>query len=310
MMFFFIIFAHKSCISKNINIQGVMRIIDGKLCAQVVKDKIAKEVTEIKAKGQRSPRLDIFLVGDRPDSLSYVHSKDRTCRSLGMDCVTHLLPDTTSESELMVMIDECNRNDAVDAILIQLPLPDRYNSARVLDFIDYRKDADGLHLMNVGLLHLGEPYVMPCTPKGIITLLETNGIEVAGEHVVMIGRSQLVGEPTAQLLIHSNATVTLCHSRTKNLSEIARIGDIVITAVGCPNLLQPYDFKQGAVLIDVAMNRVNGKLQGDVYSEETRPELEKRLRACTPVPGGVGPMTIAMLMQNVLDIYKLRMQNA
>ena len=307
---FFIIFAYKSCISKNINIQGVMRIIDGKLCAQVVKDKIAKEVTEIKAKGQRSPRLDIFLVGDRPDSLSYVHSKDRTCRSLGMDCVTHLLPDTTSESELMVMIDECNRNDAVDAILIQLPLPDRYNSARVLDFIDYRKDADGLHLMNVGLLHLGEPYVMPCTPKGIITLLETNGIEVAGEHVVMIGRSQLVGEPTAQLLIHSNATVTLCHSRTKNLSEIARLGDIVITAVGCPNLLQPYDFKQGAVLIDVAMNRVNGKLQGDVYSEETRPELEKRLRACTPVPGGVGPMTIAMLMQNVLDIYKLRMQNA
>lgn len=308
-MFFFIIFAHKSCISKNINIQGVMRIIDGKLCAQVVKDKIAKEVAEIKAKGQRPPRLDIFLVGDRPDSLSYVHSKDKTCRSLGMDCVTHLLPDTTSESELMVMIDECNRNDDVDAILIQLPLPDRYNSARVLDFIDYRKDADGLHLMNVGLLHLGEPYVMPCTPKGIITLLETNGIEVAGEHVVMIGRSQLVGEPTAQLLIHSNATVTLCHSRTKNLSEIARLGDIVITAVGCPNLLQPYDFKQGAVLIDVAMNRVNGKLQGDVYSEETRPELEKRLRACTPVPGGVGPMTIAMLMQNVLDIYKLRMHN-
>ena len=190
-----------------------------------------------------------------------------------------------------------------------MPLPDHYNSARVLDFIDYRKDADGLHLMNVGLLHLGEPYVMPCTPKGILSLLETNGIEVSGEHVVMIGRSQLVGEPTAQLLIHKNATVTLCHSRTKNLSEIAHIGDIVITAVGCPNLLQPYDFKKGAVLIDVAMNRVNGKLQGDVYSEETRPELEKRLRACTPVPGGVGPMTIAMLMQNVLDIYKLRIRN-
>ena len=163
--------------------------------------------------------------------------------------------------------------------------------------------------MNVGLLHLGEPYVMPCTPKGILTLLETNSIDISGEHVVMIGRSQLVGEPTAQLLIHNNATVTLCHSRTKNLSEIAHIGDIVITAVGCPNLLQPYDFKKGAVLIDVAMNRVNGKLQGDVYSEETRPELEKRLRACTPVPGGVGPMTIAMLMQNVLDIYKLRMKN-
>jgi methylenetetrahydrofolate dehydrogenase (NADP+)/methenyltetrahydrofolate cyclohydrolase len=283
-----------------------MRIIDGKACAQQVKDQIAKEVAEIKANGQRPPRLDIFLVGDRPDSLSYVSSKYKTCKALGMDCEQHLLPATTSESELMVMIDECNRNDDVDAILIQLPLPDHYNSARVLDFIDYRKDADGLHLMNVGLLHLGEPYVMPCTPKGIITLLETNNIEVAGEHVVMIGRSQLVGEPTAQLLIHSDATVTLCHSRTKNLAEIARIGDIIITAAGCPNLLQPYDFKEGAVLIDVAMNRVNGKLQGDVYSEATRPELEKRLRACTPVPGGVGPMTIAMLMHNVLDIYKLR----
>ena len=138
-----------------------MRIIDGKICAQQVKDQIAKEVAEIKAKGQRPPRLDIFLVGERPDSLSYVHSKDKTCRSLGMDCQLHLLPDTTTESELMVMIDECNRNDEVDAILIQLPLPDHYNSARVLDFIDYRKDADGLHLMNVGLLHLGEPYVMP-----------------------------------------------------------------------------------------------------------------------------------------------------
>ena len=286
-----------------------MRIIDGKLCAQQVKDKIAKEVAEIKAKGQRPPRLDIFLVGDRPDSLSYVHSKDKTCRSLGMDCELHLLPDSTSESELMVMIDECNRNDDVDAILIQLPLPDHYNSARVLDFIDYRKDADGLHLMNVGLLHLGEPYVMPCTPKGILTLLETNGIEVSGEHVVMIGRSQLVGEPTAQLLIHSNATVTLCHSRTKNLSQTAPPRHTVITAAGCPYLLEPRDLKKGAVLIDVAMNRVNGKLQGDVYSEETRPELEKRLRACTPVPGGVGPMTIAMLMQNVLDIYKLKFKN-
>lgn len=283
-----------------------MRIIDGKACAQQVKDQIAKEVAEIKANGQRPPRLDIFLVGDRPDSLSYVSSKYKTCKALGMDCEQHLLPATTSESELMVMIDECNRNDNVDAILIQLPLPDHYNSARVLDFIDYRKDADGLHLMNVGLLHLGEPYVMPCTPKGITTLLETNGIEVSGEHVVMIGRSQLVGEPTAQLLIHRDATVTLCHSRTKNLPEIAHLGDIVITAAGKPDLLKPSDFKDGAVLIDVAMNRVNGKLQGDVYSEATRPELEKRLSACTPVPGGVGPMTIAMLMQNVLDIYKLR----
>jgi methylenetetrahydrofolate dehydrogenase (NADP+)/methenyltetrahydrofolate cyclohydrolase len=206
----------------------------------------------------------------------------------------------------MVMIDECNRNDEVDAILIQLPLPDHYNSARVLDFIDYRKDADGLHLMNVGLLHLGEPYVMPCTPKGIITLLETNNIEVAGQHAVMIGRSQLVGEPTAQLLIRQNATVTLCHSHTRNLSDITRIGDIIITAAGHPNLLKPEDFKEGAILIDVAINRTEEGLEGDVYSPRTREALEQRLSAATPVPGGVGPMTIAMLMQNVLDMYKTR----
>ena len=285
-----------------------MKIIDGKTCANMVKQGIADEVAAILASGGRPPRLDIFLVGDREDSVSYVNSKTKTCRNLGMDCEQHILPCTTEEEELLGMIDSCNKDDDVDAILIQLPLPDHYNSAKILDFIDYRKDADGLHLMNVGLLHLGEPYVMPCTPKGIMTLLETNGIPVAGQHVVVIGRSQLVGEPTAPLLIHSDATVTLCHSHTRNLAEIARLGDIVITATGTPGLLKPSDFKEGAVLIDVAINRVDGKLQGDVYSEATKEELEQRLGAATPVPGGVGPMTIAMLMQNVLDMYKMKIK--
>lgn len=284
-----------------------MKIIDGKACANIVKQSISNEVAQLVAKGYRQPRLDIFLVGDRSDSVSYVNSKTKTCQSLGMQCVQHLFPNTTPEQQLLDAIDECNKNDDVDAILIQLPLPDNYNSAKVLDFIDYRKDADGLHLMNVGLLHLGEPYVMPCTPKGIMTLLETNDIDVAGQHVVVVGRSQLVGEPTAQLLIHSNATVTLCHSHTRNLSEIAHLGDIVITAAGSPGLLKPNDFKEGAILIDVAINRVDGKLQGDVYSEDTKEALAKRLSAATPVPGGVGPMTIAMLMQNVLDMYKIKL---
>ncbi len=283
-----------------------MKIIDGKICANIVKQQIADEVAELLKKGKRAPRLDIFLVGNREDSVLYVNSKAKTCKSLGMDCVQHILPETTSESELLAKIDSCNKDENIDAILIQLPLPDHYNSAKILDFIDYRKDADGLHLMNVGLLHLGEPYVMPCTPKGIMTLLETNNIDVTGQHVVVIGRSQLVGEPTAQLLIHSDATVTLCHSHTRNLAEIAHLGDIVITATGTPGLLKPSDFKEGAVLIDVAINRVDGKLQGDVYSEATKEELGKRLSAATPVPGGVGPMTIAMLMQNVLDMYKMK----
>lgn len=283
-----------------------MKIIDGKACAQQIKAQIAKEVEMIKAIGFRVPKLAIILVGDRPDSMSYVKSKEKTCLSLGMDCQTYLLPATTPERDILDLVDRLNNDRSVDAVLIQLPLPDHYDSARILESIDYRKDADGLHLMNVGLLHLGEPYVMPCTPKGIMTLLETNNIEVAGQHAVMIGRSQLVGEPTAQLLIRQNATVTLCHSHTRHLSDITRIGDIIITAAGHPNLLKPEDFKEGAILIDVAINRTEEGLEGDVYSPRTCEALEQRLSAATPVPGGVGPMTIAMLMQNVLDMYKTR----
>ena len=282
-----------------------MRIIDGKACAQQIKQDIAKEVATIAARGLRVPQLAIILVGDREDSLSYVRNKAKTCQSLGMDCQTFLLPDDTPEADLYQLVDQLNHDPLVDAILIQLPLPDHYNSAKILDSIDYRKDADGLHLMNVGLLHLGEPYVMPCTPKGILSLLTTNNIEVAGKQAVVIGRSQLVGEPTAQLLIRENATVTLCHSHTRNLTDFTRIADIVITAAGHPRLLQPEDFKEGAVLIDVAINRTEEGLEGDVYSPRTREALEQRLSAATPVPGGVGPMTIAMLMQNVLDMYKM-----
>lgn len=283
-----------------------MKIIDGKACAQQIKSQIAKEVDMIKAIGFRAPKMAIMLVGDRPDSISYVRSKEKTCRSLGMDCDTYIFKEDTPESEIMNLVERLNADCNVDAMLIQLPLPEHYDSARILDSIDYRKDADGLHLMNVGLLHLGEPYVMPCTPKGIISLLETNGIEVAGKHAVVIGRSQLVGEPTAQLLIRQNATVTLCHSHTNNLEEIVHIADIVITAAGSPNLLKAEDFKEGAILIDVAINRTEDGLEGDVYSPRTRDALEQRLSAATPVPGGVGPMTIAMLMQNVLDMYKIK----
>lgn len=283
-----------------------MKIIDGKACAQQIKNQIAKEVEKINAIGFRVPKMAIMLVGDRADSVSYVRSKEKTCKSLGMDCDTYIFPENTPEQEVMDLISRLNQDCNVDAMLIQLPLPAHYDSAKILDSIDYRKDADGLHLMNVGLLHLGEPYVMPCTPKGIMSLLETNGIEVAGKHAVVIGRSQLVGEPTAQLLIRQNATVTLCHSHTNNLSQITRIADIVITAAGSPNLLKAEDFKEGAILIDVAINRTDDGLEGDVYSPRTREALEQRLSAATPVPGGVGPMTIAMLMQNVLDMYKIK----
>ena len=269
-----------------------MKIIDGKACAQQIKNQIAKEVEKINAIGFRVPKMAIMLVGDRADSVSYVRSKEKTCKSLGMDCDTYIFPENTPEQEVMDLISRLNQDCNVDAMLIQLPLPAHYDSAKILDSIDYRKDADGLHLMNVGLLHLGEPYVMPCTPKGIMSLLETNGIEVAGKHAVVIGRSQLVGEPTAQLLIRQNATVTLCHSHTNNLSQITRIADIVITAAGSPNLLKAEDFKEGAILIDVAINRTDDGLEGDVYSPRTREALEQRLSAAPPVPRGVGPILI------------------
>ncbi len=285
-----------------------MKILDGKACARQIKDKITREVEIIRSIGLKAPKLAIMLVGDRPDSLSYVRNKEKTCKSLGMDCDTYLLPAETTEETLLAHIDRLNNDRSVDAILIQLPLPDHFDSAHILDSIDYRKDADGLHLMNVGLLHLGEPYVMPCTPNGILSLLETNGIGIAGKHAVVIGRSQLVGEPTAQLLIRQNATVTLCHSHTTNLPEITRIADIVITAAGCPNLLKPEDFKEGATLVDVAINRTEEGLVGDVYSPSTQAALAERLSAATPVPGGVGPMTIAMLMHNVLEMYKMRLK--
>lgn len=279
-----------------------MKLLDGKACAFQIKTSLSARVQTLKTQGKRVPKLAIILVGDNPDSHNYVRSKYKTCLSLGIDCDVLSFPARTDENELLQLVDTLNNDNTVDGILVQLPLPEHLNTSLILDYIDYQKDADGLHPMNVGLLHLGQPYMLPCTPNGIVTLLKTNDITIARKHAVVIGRSHLVGEPTAQLLLHENATVTLCHSHTENLADIVRSADIVVFAAGKPNLVRPEDLKEGAVVVDVAMNRVNNMLVGDIYCPENLSILEQRLSAITPVPGGVGPMTIAMLMKNVVDL--------
>ncbi len=281
-----------------------MKLLDGKQCAQTIKQQIAEEVTLLQAQAARLPKLALVLVGDREDSLSYVNSKAKNCTKLGMLCDTYHMAEQTSQEELLHLIGQLNADAAVDGILVQLPLPDHLDADLVLDAVDYRKDADGLHYVNLGLMLTGHHYVLPCTPNGILQLLKANDIPLKGKHAVVVGRSMLVGTPTAILLQQQHATVTQCHSRTTRLAAVCSQADIVVTATGVNQLLRPEDLKEGAVLVDVAMNHDEDGLCGDVYSKKTAPQLAERLSAMSPVPGGVGPMTIAMLMHNVLELYK------
>lgn len=281
-----------------------MQLIDGKACALQIQNQTKAEVQTLMAGGKRPPQLAILLIGTQTDSRYYVSMKQKTCLALGISCRLYELPDTTPQAKILQLIEHLNQDARTDAILIQLPLPDQYEAKTLLDAVDFRKDADGLHPMNVGLLHLRHPYVLPCTPNGIITLLDTYHIPIESRQAVVVGRSALVGEPTAQLLCHRNATVTLCHSHTRHLPDIVRTADILVLAAGCPNIVQPDNLKDKVTIIDVAMNRVDGKLVGDLYCPDNLPALERKVTAITPVPGGVGPMTIAMLMRNVLQLYQ------
>ncbi|MBO7492125.1 MAG: bifunctional 5,10-methylenetetrahydrofolate dehydrogenase/5,10-methenyltetrahydrofolate cyclohydrolase [Bacteroidales bacterium] len=281
-----------------------MLLLDGKKLAQEIKQEISAEVIRLKQKDMRLPKLSLILVGDRADSLSYVNSKEKNCLALGMECEKHHLPAETTQEALLQLIHQLNADNTVDGILVQLPLPAHLNTSHILEAVDYRKDADGLHHVNLGKMLMGDPYVLPCTPNGILQLLKRYQISMEGKNAVVVGRSVLVGAPTAILLQQQHATVTQCHSHTRNLADICREADIVVTAAGVPALLCPEDLKEGAVLVDVAMNHDPDGLCGDVYSKKTAPALERKLFAATPVPGGVGPMTIAMLMHNVLELYK------
>ena len=277
-----------------------MSLIDGKKVAQEIRSAIGEEVAKLKASSGNVPGLATVLVGEDPASAVYVRSKNKICKELGFISLEHTLPENTGEKDLLALIDELNRNEAISGILVQLPLPKHIDSIKILEAIDPAKDVDGFHPESMGRLMMGTAVLAPCTPSGIIEMLDRYEVEIEGRHAVVLGRSNIVGKPVALLLLHRNATVTICHSRTKDLSTVTRTADILIAAVGRPNMVTGDMVKQGAVVIDVGINRVDGKLVGDVAFSEVEPKAS----LITPVPGGVGPMTIAMLMHNTLKAFK------
>ena len=275
------------------------KIIDGKVISTALKERIAAEVEKLKEKGI-CPGLAVIIVGENPASQVYVRNKERTCISLGMKSEKIELKESTTQEELLEIIDKLNKDDSIHGILCQLPLPSHINEKDILNAISYEKDVDAFHPINVGKIMIGDFDFLPCTPAGIMEMLRYEGIETKGKNYVVIGRSNIVGKPMAMLMLHADSTVTICHSRTKNLKEICLGADILIAAVGKANFVTADMVKEGAVVIDVGMNRVDGKLCGDVDYEN----VQNIASAITPVPGGVGPMTIATLMQNTLTAAK------
>lgn len=277
------------------------QILDGKLVSQKVKDEVAAEIKQLTEKGFRAPCLAVILVGDNEASKVYVRNKKRACEAVGIQSLEYLLPADTRQEELDALVDQLNEDDSVDGILVQLPLPKHLNEQSIINRIAVTKDVDAFHPYNVGKIMLGTPELLPCTPAGVMRLLADYGISVSGKECVVVGRSNIVGKPMAQLLLAANGTVTICHSRTPDLAEHTRRADILVVAIGVAKKITADMIKEDAVVIDVGMNRSEGKLCGDVDFESC---LQKA-SYITPVPGGVGLMTVAMLMQNTLTAYKM-----
>ena len=268
-------------------------LIDGKAIGARIQEQVRLEAEELANKGV-VPGLAVVLAGDDPASHVYVRSKIKTAKALGLNSFHHLLPESTSQEELLKVVADLNADPAVHGILVQLPLPHQIDSRAVLLAIDPRKDVDGFHPLNVGALVTGAETLPPCTPAGIIEMLNSTGVNLEGAEAVVVGRSNIVGKPVAMLLLAENATVTICHSRTRDLPAVCRRADILIAAVGQAGIITRECVKPGAVVIDVGTNRVDGKLVGDVDFAG----VSEVAGAISPVPGGVGPMTIAMLMKN------------
>jgi len=275
-------------------------IINGKDLSMELKQKMKSEVDALKNKGL-TPHLTVVLVGDNPASKSYVKGKEKAAAETGISSSLIELPSSTSEDELLQVIRELNQDETVHGILVQLPLPEQIREQQVIEAINPDKDVDGFHPRNIGKMMTGEDTFLPCTPYGIITMLKSKNIPIEGKHAVVIGRSNIVGKPVGQLLLNENATVTYCHSRTNNLKEVAKSGDILIAAIGKAHAITTDYVKDGAVVIDVGINRQsNGKLTGDVDFEH----VKEKASYITPVPRGVGPMTITMLLQNTIKAAK------
>jgi methylenetetrahydrofolate dehydrogenase (NADP+) / methenyltetrahydrofolate cyclohydrolase len=274
----------------------VAEIIDGKAIAADVRTQVARDVAEHRGRYGEAPGLATVLVGDDPASKIYVGGKHRASEEVGIRSIAHELPADTPEHELVELVEELNADDAVTGFIVQLPLPDHIDPARVVGAIDPRKDVDGLTPTNAGLLVQGREALVPATPSGVMELLRRSGAELEGAEAVVVGRSDLVGRPVSSLLLAENATVTMCHSRTRDLAAVCRRGDVLVAAVGRPRLITGDMVKPGATVIDVGTTRTEDGLVGDVDFDSAA----RQARAITPVPGGVGPMTIAMLLRNTL----------
>lgn len=285
------------------------QLIDGKAISATIREEIKTEAAEMKAKYNRVPGLATVLVGGRKDSQAYVNMKKKACAQVGITSFAHDLPGDISQEELLKVVKEINENPDVHGILVQLPLPDHIDEEEILGAIDLEKDVDGFHPLNIGRLSMKrrDPLFVPCTPRGCIELLDRTGVEIEGKEAVVLGRSNIVGLPVAMLLLHRNATLTICHSRTKDLPKVVKRADILIAAVGRPEMVKADWVKPGAVVIDVGTNAVDDptrkkgyRLVGDVAFDE----VKEVAGAISPSPGGVGPMTIAMLLRNTMDSAK------
>lgn len=289
-----------------------MKILDGKAIASKMREEMKAEVERLKNMHNLVPGLAVVLVGDNPASISYVRGKRKACDEVGIYSEEYKFDAEYPEEKLLRLVDKLNKNPKIHGILVQLPLPEHINEEKVLYAIDPSKDVDGFHPVNVGRMMIGAPGFLPCTPHGIQQLLLRNNIEIEGKHVVIVGRSNIVGKPLAMILVQkkpgANATVTMCHTRTKNLAEITKQADILIAAAGRPNTITENMVKEGTVVVDVGVNRVKDpskksgyRLVGDVDFER----VSKKASAISPVPGGVGPMTITMLLHNTIQSAKL-----
>ena len=282
-----------------------MEIIDGKKLAKTTRENLRLEVEELKENGI-NPKLAVIMVGNNSASQIYVRNKSRACDEVGIEFEEYLLPTTTEQSELLNLIDKLNKQEDINGILLQSPIPDGLDINEAFRKISPEKDVDGFHPVNVGKLVLGQDTFVSCTPYGIMRMFEAYNIDLEGKNAVVIGRSNIVGKPMSHCLLNKNATVTICHSRTKNLAEITKRADILVAAIGKAEFVKADIVKEGAVVIDVGINRTEeGKLKGDVDFEN----VSKKASYITPVPGGVGPMTIAMLMNNVVKAAKMQNKN-
>lgn len=273
-------------------------ILDGKLTAATVRKQVAENVKRL----NDTVTAALIMVGDNQASQVYVRNKQKACDEVGINVESYLLEENTSQKELLNIIDKCNKDPKINGILVQLPLPSHIEEKTVINAISPEKDIDGLNMVNQGKLMVGEEGLVPATPKGVITLLKSNNIEISGKNVVIVGRSKLVGKPLAMLMLKENATVTVAHSKTVNLKEVTKRADILVAAVGKAKFITADMVKRDAVVVDVGINRFDGKLCGDVDYQEVS-EVAKFI---TPVPGGVGPMTIAELLENILKCYKIQ----